>query len=366
MEAALRTVLKDALGEYIKKESLNKTDFSSFPLVLRDLQLNEKKVQEEFDELHESAIQLTCGKIGSIKVTPSWMGTIEVLATNIELSLSFSPTQALKNGMKPKEVDDGYYDVVAPPVPPPNCPPRFCCAHDTSAKRVKGEPVTKECQYCGVTLTSSYEGFKLCPPCSEKEQKCMICCSPAPKPTDVTVPPPSCPHRAHDNSDKPGQTGGQGKQGNLPPPPPRADVPSHQTRGDVAAQVDTSRQSRMQSRSSVPNERMQSMQVPPPQNDAQVFHTQLPPPQSHRPGSRSQPPRAPWEQNRGSMSARPFGQGQVARNDQDEGFAGFLRFVAADIWKTCHSDNRARPLAEERGFGPPPALSPHNTRRGGA
>merc|ERR1719253_2063613 len=102
MEAALRSILKDTLGEYVKGRALEKSDLSSFPLVLRDLQLNEKKVQEEFDELRESAVQLTSGKIGTVKVTPSWLGTVDVLATNIELTFSFSATQALKNQLKPQ------------------------------------------------------------------------------------------------------------------------------------------------------------------------------------------------------------------------------------------------------------------------
>ena len=37
-----------------------------------------EQVQEEFDEDKDSAIQLSSGKIGHVKVTPSWMGTVEV------------------------------------------------------------------------------------------------------------------------------------------------------------------------------------------------------------------------------------------------------------------------------------------------
>merc|ERR1719171_1277776 len=113
MEAALRNVLKESLGDYVKR-GLEKADLGTFPLVLRDLHLNEKKLQEEFDENRDSAVQLTAGKIGHVKVTPSWMGTVEVFATNIELSFSFSPTQALKNQMKQSADDDqGYEEEIA-------------------------------------------------------------------------------------------------------------------------------------------------------------------------------------------------------------------------------------------------------------
>merc|ERR1719409_1048765 len=111
--------------------------------------------------------------------------------------------------MKPAQAEDGYYYEAAPR-PPPNCPPRFCCAHDTSDKRVKGDPVSRDCKVCGITLQSSYKDFQLCPPCSEKEQKCMICCARAPNASTVEPPPakaptPMCPPRfcsEHDSSEK--------------------------------------------------------------------------------------------------------------------------------------------------------------------
>lgn len=482
----MRSILKEALGEYVKGNALQKTDFSSFPLVLRDLQLNEKKVQEEFDEFNDSAIQLTCGKIGSIKVTPSWMGTVEVVATNIELSLSFSPTQALKNQMKPQQADDQFekYDTA----PPPNCAPRFCPSHDTSDKRVKGDPVSRDCKACGITLTSSYKDFRLCPPCSEKEQKCMICAAHAPKQTSVQpaappAPPPNCPPRfccEHDSSDKrvkgnpvsrdckacgitlqssykdfqlcppcseheqkcmicgcrapktgsympeapqgqeqgQGQRQGHGQNGspskhgapqtrdNLPPPPPpfgnqtRDGMASRQSRPEANGPPDAGRSMYM-SNSNGPPDAGRSMCMsnylnsdaaaasmyqqrgppPPPPRDAhkqrssqqpsecmqndygnsQEFHTQLPPPQSQqRSRGQPQPHGAPWDQNRGAMSARPYSQS----NDQAS-IGGFLRFVAGDIWKTCNSNN-TRPRYESTGDRYESPERPGFIRRGGA
>merc|ERR1719215_2473682 len=110
------------------------------------------------------------------------MGTINVVATNIELNFSFSPIQAAKNSMKQSaQADDGYDQQQAPAQgPPPMCPPRFCSAHDSSDKRVKGDPCFKDCKSCGIRLQSSYKDFQLCPPCSEEEQKCMICGTHAP------------------------------------------------------------------------------------------------------------------------------------------------------------------------------------------
>ena len=39
-------------------------------------------------------------RIGHITITPGWMGTVEVVATNIVLNLAFSPMKAMNNAMK--------------------------------------------------------------------------------------------------------------------------------------------------------------------------------------------------------------------------------------------------------------------------
>lgn len=411
----MKGMIKDHLSEYIKGRSLERADLSSFPLVFRDLQLNEKKVQEFWDEDHESATELTSGKIGMVKVTPGWLGTVDVHVTNIDLTFSFSATKALANSMKPKEVDNGCDGHGATPAgPPPNCPPRFCCNHDTSDKRIKGDPVSRGCKSCGIQLTSSYKDFQLCPPCSEKEERCMICGVHASSPTSVEPPapqgpPPMCPPRfcsAHDSSDKrvkceptfkeckkcgiklqtsyrdfslcppcsekdqkcmicgshapqssnyipagpDGQGNGQGQQANLPPPPPPPPQSARQPMSQSRPAAEDP--SMYMSRPAIPDN-LNSTRLPgsplAPQNDA--WSTVLPPQSRGAP-----PPRPPWQQNHGSMSARPNNQ-RVSRmnDDADESFAGFLRFVAADIWKTCATDTR-QPDSPERPF----------VRRGGA
>jgi len=99
MEAALRTMIKDALGDFVMK-GLDDANISSFPVVLRDMELNAKRLNHEFDPKGEQAIRLTSGTIGNIKVTPRWTGSIEVVASDIQLSFSFSAMQAIRNGAK--------------------------------------------------------------------------------------------------------------------------------------------------------------------------------------------------------------------------------------------------------------------------
>lgn len=61
-------------------------------------------------------------------------------------------------------------------------PPRFCAAHGSSEKRPKVEPRTFQCENCRVQLQTNYAEARLCPPCSEREGRCMCCGAPAPLP----------------------------------------------------------------------------------------------------------------------------------------------------------------------------------------
>merc|ERR1719240_1174250 len=67
-----------------------------------------------------------------------------------------------------------------PPQPVAPVPPRYCCKHDSSEKRMKAEPTMRECTSCHVQLQTSYVDFCLCPHCSEKQQRCMLCGDSAP------------------------------------------------------------------------------------------------------------------------------------------------------------------------------------------
>lgn len=269
------------------------------------------------------------------------------------------------------------------------CPPRFCCAHDSSEKRVKGDPEFKECKLCGITLQSSYKDFQFCPPCSEKDQKCMICGANAPKSSSYM---PGAPQPtqgqsagqapATDRQTRPqpaqGQSGGQAPAGagqsrpqpaQVPPPPPpppasghRGDAASNcRPRGDVNTMAETnhSQHQRHRSgeaeaefcgqRSSVPSATPQTRQrtpMPPPQAPQQVWQTQLPPSHGQRPNAAGHWPNTSLQ----------------VRDDSDDGFAGFLRFVATDLWKTCNSDNGGRMGSPERTFPAPPRFQ----GRGGA
>jgi hypothetical protein len=183
MESTLRSLLKDALSDYVEK-GLEQVEMSSFPMVIHDVELNVKRINHNFDE---SPMDLTRGRIGSVKIVPGWMGNVDVIATDIELNFSFSATKAMKNGMR-RAMDDSEDPALAAAlaasleesekqmtdVKSSQCP-RFCCAHDTSEKRIKSDCQLKQCPHCGKKVWCRYKDFSLCPRCSHVENKCSIC-----------------------------------------------------------------------------------------------------------------------------------------------------------------------------------------------
>lgn len=254
----MRMVLTTFFEEYVS--GLDNLEGSSFPITLRDLKLKEKKIQEDMEEHGGGCpFDLTDGRIGSIVIKPGWTG-VEVLATNIALSLTFSPMKAMKRAMRndAEDLEEDYQNQVpweqqqrmsVCHPPPPPVPPRFCVNHDTSDKREKCEPQMRECTRCKMKLQTNYRDFTMCPPCSEKEARCMICGANAPKKGDhipsATLPPEHRPGADRQyGGDRGGPPGGYGgpppggagygapplgggpnggpRGGDLPPPPPGA------------------------------------------------------------------------------------------------------------------------------------------------
>lgn len=61
----------------------------------------------------------------------------------------------------------------------PPATPVFCYSHATSEQRPKVEPTTRECKSCQTRLQTNYMEFSLCPACSMRDDRCMICATPA-------------------------------------------------------------------------------------------------------------------------------------------------------------------------------------------
>merc|ERR1719272_143046 len=58
--------------------------------------------------------------------------------------------------------------------------PVFCANHATSAQRTKiPEGAMRECSGCKSSMSTNYETFTYCPPCSCRLGLCMICGAPA-------------------------------------------------------------------------------------------------------------------------------------------------------------------------------------------
>lgn len=209
MQDALASLLHTTFGEYV--EGLHNLDTSKFPLTLRDLKLKPNKIQEELDEDGAFPFDITDGRIGSISVNPGWMGTVEVVASGIVLNFAFSPMKAMKAAMKGPEQEQQHYEARAGPPPAPAAPvaPRYCSQHSTSEHRTKVEPRFRECSSCRLRVQTNYEDFTLCPPCSDKEHRCMLCGKNAPQAGSYVPAVTANGPCQHDNG--------------LPPPPPGSD-----------------------------------------------------------------------------------------------------------------------------------------------
>jgi len=68
-------------------------------------------------------------------------------------------------------------------------PARYCSRHDSTLKRAKAEPRCRECTVCHMVVESNYAEFSLCPPCSDREHRCVLCGCPD---AGVVVPGGSC------------------------------------------------------------------------------------------------------------------------------------------------------------------------------
>jgi len=211
---------------------------------------------------------------------------------------------------------------------------------------------------------SNYQPPEAAPPANcPKEQKCRHSGSHAPASGDYMpaasqdrrqTRPQASPERPHERSPSM-MMSGHGKHPAPPPPPPMQqpwdNQPNHLPGGDPNASPADNTRSMYGARPAVSHSQndIYASANAQQQQQQQQFHTQLPPSQSHR-NSRQQPGGAPWEQNRGSMSARPHTQNMAGQHHAEEGFSGFLRMVAGDIWKTCaHDNHRAWEPPDNRG-----------------
>jgi len=198
MESLWRHILKSIFDEFVDGLDDN-IDCSKSMVELWDLQLKREKIQDIYGDCHRSPVEFSDGKIGSMQMKMSWLGNIEISATNVVLNLNFTPFKAMKNAIMPgAELQEGFVHRVpddlrraehwrslfccsgsgektTPPVLP-----RYCRAHGTKARRKKGEARDEQCSRCKVRLLTNYVECSLCIPCSVRESQCLICAASLP------------------------------------------------------------------------------------------------------------------------------------------------------------------------------------------
>lgn len=239
MQSSLKYILKSYFDDYVEGLDRN-IDTSQFPIIVSNLKIKDHKIREEMED---SAFQFTDGHIGRVQMQMSWGGHVEIIADNIVLNFSFYPMKAMKRALMPWKKDEDEEDAkedreddeenqvpleiqrrlsakqlaqgqsqqnLQPQKP---VPPRFCAAHGSSEKRPKVEPRAFQCETCHMTLQTNYAEARLCPPCSEKEGRCMCCGAPAPA---VGAVPPGDPAAGRA---PPNGVAGREATPALPPPP---------------------------------------------------------------------------------------------------------------------------------------------------
>merc|ERR1719171_3096826 len=108
-------------------------------MTFKNLGLKTEHLNAELDDHYGPCpFSVTDGKIGMLSLKPSWLGSLQVGISGVEINLSFSPMKAasaLANSMGGDEEDDveAVHEQHAPsrPEAPARQPvPRYCSAHD--------------------------------------------------------------------------------------------------------------------------------------------------------------------------------------------------------------------------------------------
>lgn len=128
--------------------------------------------------------EFSSGEIGSISVNPGWTG-VDVLLTDIAFTLSFSASKAMQWALQPQEEEEyvgmANGNAQQPPTMPhpmplgPKIVPRYCNRHGSSEMRTKIAPRWLSCSSCHKRLQTNYSEFSLCPLCSDRDCRCMLC-----------------------------------------------------------------------------------------------------------------------------------------------------------------------------------------------
>merc|ERR1712147_70479 len=119
----------------------------------------------------------------------SWLGQIEISASNVVLNLNFTPLKALKAALLPESTEDEGYahsmkdlrtpehwtSILGGKASPPQVLPRFCVEHRKRHARKLAEARASNCARCRVRLQTNYVECTLCTNCSARENMCLIC-----------------------------------------------------------------------------------------------------------------------------------------------------------------------------------------------
>lgn len=188
MESVFRHVLKSIFDDFVTGLDDN-IECTNSSVKLWDLNLKGSKIHEMFEECCATPVEFMAGVIGSVQMSMSWRGEIEVVASDVVLKLNFTPVKALKEALLPSQPVEGFVHRVPTDIrrpehwkavlsgsPSPTQPvPRYCPLHFRPRRREKGPVRSTQCERCLIRLQTNYTQCRVCAPCSIRENVCMLC-----------------------------------------------------------------------------------------------------------------------------------------------------------------------------------------------
>mmetsp|Transcript_23759 Transcript_23759/g.54886 ORF Transcript_23759/g.54886 Transcript_23759/m.54886 type:complete len:229 (+) Transcript_23759:97-783(+) len=170
MEDAILSMLQGSLADYA---DLGHVDASEFPVTLRNVRLKQDAINRELDADGSQPLELSSGTIGEVTVSPGWMGTLDIYATNVSLQFAVNPMKAMQQ--RSRGLPEAPRGAMRPPNAVAAGRPRFCSQHNSPASRPKGPTFERPCQVCGEAHSTNFLQFAVCPMCSQRRGQCMVC-----------------------------------------------------------------------------------------------------------------------------------------------------------------------------------------------
>lgn len=198
MESIVRYILKQYLDDYISGlDGRICCSTRDGVVTLRNVKLRREALESATDA--PSSLEIEGGTIGSLQFKAVRLGKVQVVASDVVFDFTFKPIKAILEDTAgsslmqkmhefweagstlwegPEQtlelgpatnVGFAYRDTAVP---------AYCSAHLEPEDRQTGPACAAECNVCRGSVRTNYAQCTLCPYCSERERRCVICGEP--------------------------------------------------------------------------------------------------------------------------------------------------------------------------------------------